>query len=188
MFGKKKHSDEETVKRLNEVEEDTVLSIKRLEDNKDFLLNGLVEATEMNLESQMKNYRDALKKCLAQIQMENNFIFSLRLARANLDLSRIQRSFMESLYLVSKDIEFNFKKTDVKKAQNSYMKSTFLLNKQSKQIDEFISVGAYTDVDINEDIKYKEYDKQVDAMLLAKGVGTTTKKSGSATKKSLIVE
>ncbi|MCR4660939.1 MAG: hypothetical protein K5765_02930 [Clostridia bacterium] len=170
MFKKKeKKSPEELEKereaRLDAAEKKLQIGIMKLEKTKDTFFNGMMLARQKGLKVQEQQYRANLSKCMAQIKMQEGSLMTLQLARQSKELVEAQKDFVDCLGMISKDIEVNQKKTNIKKVEDEYLKAKFAVQKQSEGIDELLELDKYSDIASQDIGKFSEFDAEIDAMI-----------------------
>ena len=166
MFGKKKKmTEEEREQQLDNAEAKMKKSIANLESLKKTYFMGLMQARQKKLALQEKRYRGALARCIAQIHMQEGALMDLQLMRTNKDFSESQSLFMDSVMMISNDIERNYKKTDVKKVENARMKINFTVGKQEEDLERVLRTGEMTDDMFNDNERYQEYGNEIDSMI-----------------------
>ena len=168
----KEQLEQEREARLDGAEKKLRLGIMSLEKSKGEFFNGMLEARRKGLKTQEQQYRATLSKCMAQLKMQEGALMTLRLARQSRDLVAAQREFVDCLGIISKDIDVNQKKTNVKKAENQYLKAKFAVSKQSEDIDNLLELDRYSEVADAETGKYSEFDSEIDSMIKDATMGT----------------
>ena len=166
LFKKKpKLTEEEKEERLDKLEERMSKSIKKLEVLRGNYFNGMMQAREKKLPNQEKQFRASLARCIAQIHMQEGTLMSLQLARQNKEFSANQSDFMGAIMQISEDIEYNFDQTNVKKAEKAMLKSKFVLKKQEEQLDQFLELDQYSNIQDAESGRYHDYQNEIDSMI-----------------------
>ena len=165
LFRRHKLSQEETDQRLDKWEEDTKKKLRYIEGckNEDFM--GLIEARRKNLKEQQEEYRMSLIRLMATANRIESILSSFRLQRINHQFSNVVKDFMQNTLLMSKDISTNYKKTNIKKVENVLLKTKFITKVQGQELDKFIEMDHYSDIDSVDSAKYQQLEKDVDSMV-----------------------
>ncbi len=166
LFKKKpKMTEEEKEQKLDALEERMTRSIKKLEGMKGVYFDGMMKARAKKLPNQEKQYRASLSRCIAQIHMQEGALMTLQLNRQNKEFSLNQADFMDSILMISKDIDFNMKQTNVKKVEDAMLKSKFALKKQEENLDRVLELDQYSSVEDVDSGRYAEYGSEIDGMI-----------------------
>lgn len=166
LFKKKaKLSEEEKEQRLDALEARMSKSIKKLEGMKANYFAGMMQARQKKLPTQEKQFRASLARCIAQIHMQEGTLMSLQLSRQNREFSSNQADFMSSIMMISDDIEYNYNHTNMKKVEKSMLKSKFILRKQEEQLDQFLELDQYSNIEDAESGRYQDYNNEIDGMI-----------------------
>ena len=166
LFKKKqKLTEEEKEQRLDALEQRITKSIKKLEGIKQNYFAGMMQARQKKLPAQEKQFRASLARCIAQIHMQEGTLMSLQLQRQNKEFSSNQADFMNSINMISEDIDYNYGRTNLKKVEKSMAKSKFILKKQEEDLDKVLELDQISNIEDAESGRYQSYNDEIDGMI-----------------------